>query len=164
MTIRWICLILLAFSPLTAEMIGNVQYHLPAAAQNWKVVNELKNEKSTTIIYIPSDKNKASAMEFFSAHTNTLPLNTDGSSLKTALSMQFPNTDLKVNILSKDASSVLYEWSASYKGQEVIHGWMRGFGSDKGTVLLGYYTELAFNVDQARKNWLPILEQAKQVD
>lgn len=150
-------------SPLKAEIIGNVEYHLPRSKQEWKVVNELhgKKNKSVTVIYGPDQTENDHVQEFFSVHSNLFPTEKiDQATLKKSLQPLFPDQKIRVAILEKDFTSVLYEWSAGEK-QNRTYGITRVFPDNKGTVILGYQTESPNYMENSRTVWMKALKEAK---
>lgn len=150
---------------LSAEMIGSIEYHLPNEGKGWKVGDELHSDnlvKSTTLVYIPENTDKATANESFAVHVNNLPSGpADEASLEKPIQLQFPDKKVKVNILDKNEESVLYEWTVADAGQEKVHGWTRGFSKPEETVMLIYLTDQMNQVENARPIWLQALKNAK---
>ena len=163
-------LICLIVSPLSAEVIGNVEYHLPNQGQDWKIATELqgsKNGDSTTIVYIPEKESKQNAKEFFAVHTNDLPTNLlDKESLEKALEKaQFKFLDAKVQVkpIVIAGPSAFYEYTINQGNQEKARGWLRVLSSPEKTVMLTYQTEQIDKIDQVRPTWMHILQSAKPV-
>ncbi len=153
--------------PLTGEMIGQVEYQLPNEGKNWKIANEHKGDdiiKSRTVIYIPENSSQENANESFAAHTNNLPSDpNDQASLEKPIQMQFPNQQVKVNVIEKTPESVLYEWTVSDTNQEKVHGWTSTFSNPQETTMLIYLTDQINKVDQLRPLWIETLKKAKIV-
>jgi hypothetical protein len=164
---------LFIFGSLTAEMIGNIEYHLPQQGEGWKIVNELQDSKkhrSTTIIYIPENSSRETAREFFGAHINNSSTDlilTDRYSLEKDLArgmqFQYPNPKVVITLLEEEAQSVLYEWSLSQLGQERVHGWNRIFTDANATIILSYQTEELNRIRDIRPFWVQTLKDAKRV-
>lgn len=165
--LKWCALFMLAiFSQLSAEMIGKVEYQFPESAKDWKQADELKNEESQTFIYIPANQKKEETKEYFTAHTNNLPvgdLPRDEQVIVGMLQPQFPEERVHAKILKANPNAVTYEWWAEKAGKEQTHGWFRFIKTEKGLVLLGYQTQNVDAIEKARKDWLPQIDNAKEV-
>ena len=164
---KMICLSALATNALMGETIGNVDYKIPDSAKEWKVANEMSNPKSSTVVYIPIESVTNGQQQIFTVHSNTLPSNisddkiiVDGL-LKT-LEIYYPSMKVDGHIVEKDKDSLLFEWSVADQGKETLHGWYRMFGSNDGTVLLGYQTGNINGLEAERAIWVPALKEAKQ--
>lgn len=149
--------------PILGEIIGRVEYQLPPTiAQQWEVVSQMQDEKSTTKIYVPKGTSRQMTQEFFGVNANKYPSNLDNPlAFKASIGKQFPNLEVEVNILEKGKDSLLYEWIAKEQGNERMYGWGRVFSTSNGTVVLNYQTEDLSKVAKARLDWLPVLKQAK---
>jgi hypothetical protein len=152
--------VLLAFTiitaPLMAATIGNVEYQLPPA-NGWKILNEIKNDKSTTIVYIPENCSVDDTEEFFAVHVNTLakqPLDQD--SLKGAIQILFPEAEIGLTILEQDPCSVIYEWTVDGELQCLS----RTFCTNKELVMISYHTEQLSKFETDRPLWLQVLKSA----
>lgn len=154
------CLLLAIAS---CETIGGVQYQLPQQiSQQWVIANQMENEKSRTIIYIPKGFSRENAKEFFGVNANKYPSDLDNIlAFKASFAKLYPNMQVDVEILEKNQNSLLYELTAKENGRENIHGWGRVFSTKGGTVLLGYQTEDIPSVAAGRFDWLPVLREAK---
>lgn len=152
----------LFFSCAFAEMIDNVEYHLPKAAQDWVVGNTLEGKKSTTIIYIPAGVERQQSTESFGVSAVNMPsgVSETADDIKTVLSKQFSGMDVDVPYLERSQDGFIYEWSVKDKSLEKIHGWSRVFSNKENTIVLGYSTENIADVPQARAIWLPVLKEA----
>lgn len=158
----WVSILCFTMGSLSAEMIGDVEYSLPKEDNGWKVANEMKNEGSATLIYVPEGKTTETAGEFFGVNYNLLPFGgTNEESLKKIMQEQFPDAKVSIKIIEADPKSVLYEWSLSDQTKEVVHGWSRAFASGDGTAVLMYTTEHMDQIDHARKIWEKMLREAK---
>ena len=160
-------------SPLVAETIGNVEYQLP---EGWKIANEINTEKnkSKTIIYVPENSTKENAIisyvpgnstkekavDTFGAHVNNLP--NEGLDQDALAKILFPGKQVTMNVLEKDSQSILFEWSVG-EGDKALHGLIRGFSNEQGTVMLFYQNEQADHFATNRDIWLKALKEAKQI-
>ena len=154
-------------SPLAAETIGNIEYHLPRLKQGWEIANELQTNKknqSRTVLYIPKNSpSRNGAVEFFGAHTNDLPIGgLDQTSLEKALQPLFPDQQIHVTILESHPTSVLYEWTAK-KEKTVAYGLSRAFSTDQGSAILMYQTENASNFTSQHSSLIQTLKEAKLI-
>lgn len=157
-----ICLALLSVSPLSAEIFDGVDYQFPSSANKWKVVNEYKNDKSNTIIYTPESKPEGGNSEFFGLHSNHLTsVDTSEASIKKDLEQSFGEGQVEVRMLKSDPNDSLYEWWVTEYGDEIMHGWTRGFIRKDGSVVLSYQTMNPENIEEARNTWVPVLSAAK---
>lgn len=150
------------FSSLSAEIIQNVEYQLPKAAERWVIGNQLENEKGSTIVYTPAGVERQQAKEFFGVNANSLP--SDSSHIKATLATVYPNMKIDFHIVEKTQDGLIYEWGAQENGVEKVHGFGRMFSSDKGTVLLEYQTEEISTISSARSTWLPVLHEAHRME
>lgn len=152
----------LFFSCAFAEMIENVEYHLPKVAQDWVVGNKLEGKTGTTILYIPAGIERQHSKEFFGVSSVNRPtdINEDASAIKQGLVKLFPGMDLEIPHYEKSQDGFIYEWFAKQDGSEKIHGWARIFSNKEDTIILGYQTENIADVAQARSIWLPTLKEA----
>lgn len=169
----------LAITPLAAEMIGPVEYHLPKEAKDWKVGNKFESDKSTTIIYIPNEKMDENTLESFGVNTNPFHLNLkDIDALKQSMSMQFPNAEVDLWLVQETPDSIIYEWTIKENKEvsdnkdskeakedkvEKVHGLVRAFSTKDGMVLLAFTTEKIADFKNARASWLAALKEAKIV-
>lgn len=158
----------LTLGALSAETIGKVQYELPNQGKGWKKANELKGDgkiKSFTIIYIPENEDLSNAHESFGAHVDSISSTPpDKKTIEKTIKKQFPNQQVKVNILESAPQSVLYESILSEEGKERIHGWTRLFSNSEGTILLIYQTDQIDQVNNLRPIWVKTLMNAKFKD
>lgn len=158
----------LVAGPLAAETIGNVEYHLPKQGQGWRIANELqgRQDKSTTIIYIPENRSLEDAKESFGVHVNDFSTDlTDKDSLQRGIEkgmqLKFANPKATITLIDATPQSILYEWSVSDSGQEKVHGWTRVFSAPHETVMLTYQTEQLNNINDKQLIWIEALEDAK---
>ncbi len=160
-----ICAATLFVTPLIGETIGTVNYTIPESAKEWKVANEMKNPESTTIVYLPSDNSQNEKKQVFTVHSNTFASDTTDNKaiaegLIKTLELYYPGKKVQGTIVEKEANSILFEWAVEEEGKEILHGWYRMFGSNNGTVLLGYQTGDIPGLEKERANWLPALKGA----
>lgn len=156
-------------SSLTAETIGNVEYHLPKQGQGWKVANEIqgtKKIKSTTVVYIPENTSLETSQESFAAHVNNFSTDLDDrdafqKGFEKGMQLKYANSKVSINFLEKAPHSVLYEWSLNEAGHEKVHGWTRVFATPDETVMLTYQTEHLNNINHIRSRWIQTLKNAK---
>lgn len=155
----------LMISQLQAEIIGNVEYHLPGEGKGWKIVNELNGSKkggSKTIVYAPENIEKKDTKEFFGAHLDNVPAKIDDiTSLEKGIQLQFPRQKVTVHVLEKEPQSILYEWTSAEDGQVKFYGLTRTFSSPEGTVTLMYQTLQAENIEKSKPIWMAVLKDAK---
>lgn len=155
-----------AVGTLSADYIGNVEYHMPNKGKGWKLVNNMegkRNNPGKTLIYIPENTPRESAKEQFGVHQNSKPTDlTNTAGLEKGLQLNFPDLKINTTVLEKSTDSLLYEWTASEAtGKEMFHGWTRVFSTPKSTILIAYQTGDLGKLDQAKSTWLPVLKQAK---
>jgi hypothetical protein len=153
----------LAIAPLSAENIGGVDYRLPKQGKGWKMVGGLEGgNESKTILYVPSNASRDTAREIFGVSSNNLPIGpTEQEDLEQTIKLQYPTQTICINILDRNAQSVMFEWSVIDGSQEKVHGWTRTFSTLQGTVVLLYQTNDIRNVNQARPIWVKVLSEAK---
>lgn len=165
-------LFFLLASPVFAEMIGNIEFHLPDQEQRWKVATELGGSEkadSKTVIYIPENMSKQETKEFFGVHLNNYSVNLkDKESLEKALEnaqiVKFPNAKATVKILVLGPYAAFYEYTINQDNIEKAQGWMRVFSSPQQTVMLNYQTEQINDIKKIQPIWLKALQQAKPVN
>ncbi len=131
---KLMCAAVLCSAPLMGETIGDVEYQIPSSAKEWKVVNQMENPKSSTIIYVPANESKADTQQAFSAHNNNLPSDMKDEAtviegLVKTLEMYYPDMRVQGKVVAKDDNSMLFEWTVEDQGKEKVHGWYRMFGS-----------------------------------
>lgn len=156
--------ILALSTQLNAEVFDNeVEYTLPNTNQKWKVGYELKNDKIKMIAFIPDNEDKESATESFAISVvkgkPDQPLKPeDGikTFLKTLSEREGVQIDSKV-ISSNNDEAVIEWWTQDGKS----HNWVRGITRPDEIVTLMYTTRSQDKVDQAAKNWLPVISGAK---
>lgn len=154
-------------SPVFSDTIGNIQYDLPAARQDWKKVQSLEeaeddSEDGTTILYGPKEDSLDDPIEFFAAHVNNFPsAGTSINDIKDGLEEAFEG-EINVVILESDADSTLYEWSGVDEGNN-IYSIVRGFFSQTGTTLLMYQTRDQGKVESEKAIWIETLKSAKKI-
>jgi hypothetical protein len=153
----------LAIFPLTAETIGSVEYRLPKQGKGWKMVGGLGgSNESKTVLYIPANATRDTAREIFGVSTNNLPTGpTEQEDLEQTIKIQYPKQTVCINILDRNAQSVMFEWSVIDGSQEKVHGWTRTFSTLQGTVVMMYQTNDIRGVNQARSIWVKMLSDAK---
>ena len=153
------CLALLTSIQLSADTIGDVEYALPS--KNWKQENAVVPQGSESIVYLDATQANGPPNEFFIAHKNDQPAGSfETAALEKAISFGFPGMTIKVTPLKKNDYDVLYEWTAMQDGKEKMFGMMRVFARQGDTVILQYLTQDPTKKENARKVWVPILEQA----
>lgn len=169
MIIRSIFAFLIMIFPLAAETLGDLQFQLPSEASDWKKIDDLKGEQhkgSLSAIYAPDIKTEDQPVEFFGIHILDHPLedknvtSIDQAKLEKILEQQFPESQMKVNIVEQLDHSVIYEWSVKDNGHEVLHGLTRLFLNPNQTVELGIVTEKVKTFNQTRSVWLKALKDA----
>jgi hypothetical protein len=147
----------LAASSLFGNTIGFVKYEVPEYAGNWPVLHQ--EEGTDNILY---GSITIEGAEFFGASQNsevyTLP---DAATLQENLQIPFPDQNIEATILEADDRSVLYEWSVKEGGEKLLHGWGRIFCSTTETVQLNYSTGQISRIEELRKIWIPVLQQAQ---
>lgn len=143
---------------LSAENIKNVEYQIPST-ESWKLVKELQNDKSSTLIYIPANHAEDDTGEFFSVHANYFKNTTfDASSLEKALMPQFPGKNVKITVIEADPQTMLFECIV---GEEESFGLTRFISSDQGTVTLIYRTENKTTYENKHAEMIEVLKAAK---
>ena len=156
--------ILALSTQLTAEVFDNeVEYTLPNTNQKWKSGYELKNDKIKMIALIPENEDKESATESFAISVvkgkPDQPMKPEEgikTFLKSLAEREGVQIDSKV-ISSSDNEAVIEWWTKDGKS----HNWVRGITKPDEIVTLMYTTRSQDKVDQAEKNWLPVLTGAK---
>jgi broad specificity phosphatase PhoE len=140
-------------APLAAEQMGTTYYQLPELARGWEKLNELKDEKSWTLVY-GVDRESG---EFFGAHQSNLQT---GEPLFFTKQLQicFPDDEIEMSEL---APSSLYEWSAKRGERKSACGLIRFLSEEGSTSVLFYQTELVEKFELERAEWLEALEAAK---
>ncbi len=153
-------------APLNAEMIGEVEYHLPESAKEWEIKKmPAGQDVGTTILYTPKGPATPGNVEFFGVNSNSFPTDLkDRNLLESELKKQFPTQQIEVKQLGQDDHSVLYEWDIKDNGVEKLHVWTRVFSLKGGTVLLVFQTEKTQDLANAEKIWTAVLKDAKVVE
>lgn len=151
-----------AFLSAFAATIHDVEYHLPKMARDWEIGNKLENEKGTTIIYIPKTAPGTVNREFFGVSANYYRTDINNPrTIKDVLTKMYPDMTVDFQVLDKNDTGLIYEWSIKDNQQERAHGWGRVFAINEGTVVLSYQTENTSEVAKARSIWLPVLKEAQ---
>ena len=147
------------FSALSAATIANVEFQFPGSMQEWEVINEMKEEEMTGVLYSRLSDDGA---EYFGVNSDHFsPDLPDAASLKEGLSFAYPDNQVEVSILEKTSGSVLYEWSICDEAQPLILGWGRVISTDKGNAALTYITGQVDQIESLRPLWLKALKEAK---
>lgn len=149
---------------LSAEVFDNaVDYTLPQTGQKWKVGYELKNDKIKMVALIPENEEKQSATESFAisivkGKSDQLVKPEEGikSFLKSLSEREGVEIDSKV--ISSNANEALVEW---WTKDGKSHNWVRGITTPEEIITIMYTTRSQDKIDQAAKNWLPVLTSAK---
>lgn len=157
-------IILTLSTQLSAEVFENeVEYTLPATNQKWKVGYELKNDKIKMIAFIPDNEETQTATESFAISVvkgkPDQPMKPEEgikTFLKSLSEREGVQIDSKV-ISSNDNEAVVEWWTKDGKS----HNWVRGITRPDEIVTLMYTTRSQDKIDQAGKNWVPVLTGAK---
>ena len=166
LTIIALNIALAATFQLSAEIFENeVEYTLPATNQKWKVGYELKNDKIKMVAFIPENEEKQSATESFAISVvkgqpdaPVKPEEGIKSFLKSLSDREGVEIESKV-LSANDNEAVIEWWTKDGKS----HNWVRGITRPDEIVTIMYTTRTQEKVDQAAKNWLPVLNGAKMV-
>jgi hypothetical protein len=178
MTFLSACCLSLATTFVTAEMIGPIEYSLAGTGKNWKLDTELDHQipGHVTQTYILDNETKEQASETFGTHMSkkqegyvfnfheVFPMTRESFIPGKVVDFRLISTDAISNTAG-DPKSLLVEWE--FKGTDATnnaHGWTRVFNTDQNVVILQYETKKLDQVDQARKNILPVLENAHLVE
>lgn len=147
------------FSALSAATIANVEFQFPGSMQEWEVINEMKEEEMTGVLY---SRLSDDGSEYFGVNSDHFsPDLPDADTLKEGLSFAYPDNRVEVSILEKNTHSVLYEWSICDDSQALIFGWGRVLSNDKGNAALTYITGQVDQIESLRPLWLKALKEAK---
>lgn len=158
---------LLILAPLAAETIGGVTYTLPADGKKWKIGQEFKSENGTTRIYILDNEEKDNWTESFGVNSNSKPGETAEEfekALPKIIESFYPGKEFTYKILDSNSEGILAEWSIKGGPKDSSHSWMRCINKKDGSVCLQYTTRKIDQVEQARKEWMAVLQQAKLAD
>jgi hypothetical protein len=158
----------LAFAAqLSAEVFENeVEYTLPSTDQKWKVGYELKNDKIKMVAFIPENEDKESATESFAISVvkgqpdqPTKPEEGIKTFLKSLAEREGVEIETKV-ISSSDKEAIVEWWTKDGKS----HNWVRGITGPDEIITIMYTTRSKDKVEQAAKNWLPVISGAKVLE
>lgn len=157
---------------LFADRIGNVEFHLPLEHRYWILDHQNKGKgngkrESEVRIYRPENFEQTKSEEVFGAVSTDIPFGpNDLASLEKGIQTNFPKQKVKAHILEQTPHSVFLEWKVLDKKteEEKIHGWTRGFGTKKGTVLLMYQTDQFDTLEKDSPAWIRTLQEAKIID
>lgn len=156
--------VLAVSTQLSADVFENeVEYTLPSTNQKWKVGYELKNDKIKMVAFIPENEEKQSATESFAISVvkgqPDQPIKPE-EGIKTFLKSLSEREGVEIEskvISSNDNEAVVEWWTKDGKS----HNWVRGITGPDQIVTIMYTTRTKDKVDQAAKNWLPVLNGAK---
>ena len=147
------------FSALSAATIANVEFQFPGSMQEWEMINEMKEEEMTGVLY---SRLTDDGSEYFGVNSDHFsPDLPDAETLKEGLSFAYPDNQVDVSILEKNPNSVLYEWSIRDELQALIFGWGRVISTEKGNAALTYITGQVDQIESLRPIWLKALKEAK---
>lgn len=167
------CLILspLSMQFLSAEALGNIEYHLPQDGKGWKTLSTPPNLQghphvNSIAIWLPEDATPQQNKEVFVVHRVPSQADLkDATSLKEGIErgmrLKYANPIATLTTLEETPDSIVYEFSVTDSDQEKEHGWIRAFTTQEGTTMLTYHTELVDNVGEKRDLWLKTLKEAK---
>lgn len=144
---------------LFGETIGNVEYSFPGSLDQWELINEVKDEEMTGVLY---SRMSDIGAEFFGASADRLPANLpDEAALVEGLQLAYPEQTISVNIVETESQSVIFEWSISDESQPIVQGFGRVISTDRGNVALTYISAQMENIDASRTIWVKALKEAK---
>jgi hypothetical protein len=157
-------LVLAISNQLSAEVFENeVEYTLPATNQKWKVGYELKDDKIKMVVFIPENEEKQSATESFAISVvkgqPDQPMKPE-EGIKTFLKSLSEREGVQIEskvVSANDNEAVVEWWTKDGKS----HNWVRGITRPDEIVTIMYTTRSQDKIDQAAKNWLPVLTGAK---
>jgi hypothetical protein len=152
-------LLLISASTAHAETIGDVEYQIPNPGTPWTQESRDKKEQYETVVYIPAGTTKAETKEFFGA----IAADRQGGSMEQKdieadLLKNFPDHNITVKVLEKNAKDVTYEWNVK-KDDFELSGITKGFNTGKGIVVLSYQVFGPLK-DDSRTLFVPLLKSA----
>lgn len=167
MLIRMLFIAICCFlNQLSADTIGDIEYHLQKTGHAWKL-DSTKNDHGTTVkFYLPDPLKENQPPEYFGATYHGNPgVAHNKESLIALLKEKYPNNEVHVDIIEQLPDSILYEWSVGKPSQTMgIHGWTRIFSGPQETITLVYMTQQSGNeIKKLRPVWIQTLKDAKRV-
>lgn len=144
---------------------GKVQYSLKGDGRSWKVINEDTQEQLKMTQYILENEQPENVSELFTV-TEMTDVNITPpeyfSQFITELQKRYHNAKVESKIIHQQTSSLFGEWWINGTSPDnTQHEWIRIIKKGNDIAVLRYSTMHMDNLDQARKTWEGILNDAK---
>ena len=143
---------------------GKIQYSLDSDSRKWKVVNKDTQEQMAITQYILADQEPETATELFTitemSDVNITPANYFAQFI-TELQKRYSNSKIESKVINQKTDSLLGEWWVQGKSQDSTqHEWIRIIKKGNDIAVLRYSTTNTENLNQSRKAWESILNNA----
>ena len=144
---------------------GKVQYTFKADGRKWKVINDDTQEQMKMTQYILEDEQPETVTELFTV-TELTDVNITPaeyfSQFITELQKRYTNAKVESKIISQQTNSLLGEWWINGTSPDnTQHEWIRIIKKGNDIAILRYSTMHADKLEQTRKTWESILNDAK---
>lgn len=147
------------------ESTGKIQYSLKADGRQWKLANEDTQEQMKQTQFILDDEKPENVSELFTVtemtDVNITPADYF-SQFITELQKRYENSKVESKIINQKTNSLLGEWWVDGKSSDnTQHEWIRIIKKGNDIAILRYSTMNMDRLDQSRKIWESILNEAK---
>lgn len=144
---------------------GKVQYSFKADGRKWKVINDDTQEQMKMTQYILEDEQPETVTELFTV-TELTDVNITPaeyfSQFITELQKRYTNAKVESKIISQQTNSLLGEWWINGTSPDnTQHEWIRIIKKGNDIAILRYSTMHGEKLEQTRKTWESILNDAK---
>lgn len=154
--------LLTAAATLSAQEIDGVVFSLDTDNKKWKMGNQANLSGQKIIQYVPEGESISNWTELFSVQI--VEIRMDPQNIYNLLLKELrdvgPGTMVENNIISRGEKGLFAEWWINAKSPIDQHEWIRIFNADDYTIILRYTTKKSDKLEDAKKIWVPILENA----
>lgn len=148
----------------TTTQTGKIKYSLDVDGRNWKVINDNKQDQLAITQYILENEEPEAATELFTITEMTDVTTTPAdyfSQFITELQKRYANAKVESKIINQKTDSLLGEWWIEGKSPDnTQHEWIRIIKKGNDIAILRYSTNNVERLDQSRKAWESILNNA----
>lgn len=152
-------------NPSDEATTGKVQYSLKADGRKWKVANEDTQEQLKMTQYILEQEEPETVTELFTVAEMTDVNITPSeyfSQFMTELQKRYSNAKVESKVINQETNSLLGEWWIEGKSPDnTQHEWIRIMKKGNDIAILRYSTMHTDQLEQSRKVWESILNDAK---
>lgn len=148
--------------PAHAEDVNGVVFSLRDDNKKWKVANEVNLNGQKIVQFVPEGESGSNWSELFTVQT--AEMNLDPQNIFNLLIKEIhdigPGLMVDTNIISNDQRGLFAEWWIKAASPIDQHEWIRIFTADDFTVIIRYTTKSSEKLEEKRKIWQPILNNA----